>query len=129
MVAVEEVGGTGHTVAGFFAEAPLGRQVYDAVAGLVDELGPATVRVTKSQVAFRHRKPFCWLWLPGAYLARPGAEVVVSVALAREDTDPRWKETVQVTPHRWMHHLEVHDVGDLDAQLRGWLAEAYDLAA
>ena len=112
----------------FFAGAPLGRQVYGEVAAIVDGIGPATVRVTKSQVAFRRRTGFCWVWLPGRYLSNPGAEVVVSLALGREDASSRWKEVAQVAGH-WMHHLEVHDIADLDADVVGLLAEAYASAA
>jgi hypothetical protein len=116
------------TLEEFFHDVPLGRKVYDAVAGLVDGLGPATVRVTKSQVAFRRRTGFGWVWLPGTYLPHPAADVVLSVGLARQDPSPRWKQTVQVSPTRWMHHLEVRDLADLDAEVEGWLAEAYELA-
>ena len=44
-----------------------------------------TVQVSRSQVALRRRRGFGWLWLPGRYLARPGAEVVLTVALGRRE--------------------------------------------
>lgn len=113
----------------FFAEEPLGTQVYDALVRVVDDLGPATVRVTKSQVAFRRRTGFCWVWLPGMYLRRPGAQVVISLALGHEDTSPRWKQVTQVGDRRWMHHLEVRSADDVDGELVTWLAAAYALAA
>ena len=113
----------------FFAEEPLGTQVYDALVRVVDDLGPATVRVTKSQVAFRRRTGFCWVWLPGMYLRRPGAQVVISLALGHEDTSPRWKQVTQVGDRRWMHHLEVRSADDVDGELATWLAAAYALAA
>jgi hypothetical protein len=112
----------------FFRDRLLGRQVYEAVAGFVDELGPATVRVTRSQVAFRRATGFCWVWLPGLYLRNPAAEVVVSVALEREDESDRWKQVVQVANRRWMHHLEVADPSELDAMFAALLAEAYEAA-
>lgn len=112
-------------VEGFFGDAVLGRQVYDALGALVDDLGPATVRVTRSQVAFRRRTGFCWVWLPGRYLARPAAEVVVSVALPRRDDSDRWKEVVPVGGGRWMHHLEVRSVAGLDDDVAARVAEAY----
>ncbi len=115
-------------VEAYFAASPLGRQVYDAVAALVDEMGPATVRVSRSQVAFRRRRGFCWIWLPGRYLSHPGAEVVLSCALGRQDPDPRWKEVVQVGGGRWMHHLEMRASDDIDRQVAAWLAEAYQQA-
>lgn len=113
----------------FFAEEPLGTQVYHALVRVVDDLGPTTVRVTKSQVAFRRRTGFCWVWLPGMYLRRPGAQVVISLALGHEDTSPRWKQVTQVGDRRWMHHLEVRSADDVDGELATWLAAAYALAA
>jgi len=109
MVAVER-----GSVEDFFHDVPLGRRVYDELVRLVDGHGPATARVTKSQVAFVRRRGFCWVWLPPMYLSHPGVDVVVSVALDRPDPSPRWKQTVHVGGH-WMHHLEVHDVAEIDA--------------
>lgn len=112
----------------FFSSSAPGLEVYDAVAALVDGLGPATVRVTRSQVSFRRRVAFGWLWLPGAYLSRPRVEVVLSVALDRSDDSQRWKEVAHVRPDRWMHHLEVSGLADLDDEVEGWVGEAYRLA-
>jgi hypothetical protein len=112
----------------FFGPVALGRRVYAALAALVDELGPSTVRVTRSQVAFCRATGFCWVWLPGTYLTHPAAEVVVSIALPRQDTSPRWKESVRVSGTRWMHHLEMRAPGDVDAEVAAWLAEAYEAA-
>jgi hypothetical protein len=98
--------------------------VYARVRELLDRAGPYEVRVSKSQVAFRRRRGFAYLWLPGQYLRQPAAEVVLSVVLGRRDDSPRWKEVVQPSPHHWMHHLEVTDLGALDGELEAWLREA-----
>lgn len=121
-----EVEPGGDAVAEFFADVPLGQDVYDVLAGVVDGAGPATVRVTRSQVGFRRRTGFCWVWLPGRYLRAPAAQVVVSIALGRRDGSTRWKQVARVTGRRWMHHLEVHDVAELDDEVAGWVAEAYE---
>lgn len=128
----------------FCSGVPLARQVYDAVVNLVDDLdasadpdeGPVTVKVSKSQIAFRRRTGFCWVWLPGRYLTHPAAEVVLSVALDRRDPSPRWKEVVQVGGRRWMHHLEVQALDEADpagppgadTEVAAWVTEAYHLA-
>jgi hypothetical protein len=62
------------------------------------------------------------------YLSHPTADVVVSVALPHEDRSPRWKERLLVGGRHWMHHLEVHDLADVDDEVAGWLAEAYEAA-
>lgn len=82
------------------------------------------MRVSKSQVALRRRRGFAYLWLPGQYLSRPGAEVVLSIALRRRIESPRWKEVVEPKPGQWMHHLEIRDASDVDQEVTGWLHEA-----
>ena len=147
MVAVER-----GSVEDFFHDAPLGRSVYDELVRLVDGLGPATARITKSQVAFRRRGGFCWVWLPPMYLSHPGADVVVSVALDRPDrvthvatlcsaakfgTAEAWQERaalvraegmtpmLESTPARWFGPA-IRSADDGDARMQAILT---DLAA
>jgi hypothetical protein len=108
--------------------ADLAAEVYDALVGVVDDAGPATLRVSRTQLAFRRRTGFCWLWLPGAHLGRPLPVVVVSVALDHPDDSPRWKQVVRVGGRRWMHHLEVRSAGEVDEEVARWVAQAYELA-
>ena len=112
------------TVDAFFEGAPVARLVFDRLRTVVEGLGPCTVRVTRSQVAFRRRRGFAYLWIPGRYLSRTQAPVVVSIALDHELHSPRFKEVVEPSPGHWMHHLEVHDPEDLDDEVVGWLAQA-----
>jgi hypothetical protein len=53
---------------------------------------------------------------------------VLSLGLPTCLDSPRFKEVVEPTPGRWMHHLEVPDPAVLDAEVAGWLAAAYDAA-
>jgi len=48
----------------------------------------------------------------------------VSIALGRRVDSARFKQVVQVSPHHWMHHLEVRSAEDLDEQVAVWLAES-----
>jgi hypothetical protein len=111
-------------VAAFFAGHPMARSVFDRVEAVVAGAGGCTVRVSTSQVAFRRRRGFAYLWLPGRYLTRPSAQVVLTVALGRRDSSPRWKEVVHPARAHWMHHLEVHDPAEIDEEVAGWLREA-----
>ena len=90
----------------------------------VSDLGEISVRVTKSQVAFRRRKGFAYLWRPGQYLASD-VPAVVSIALDHEVESERFKEVAHPAPTVWMHHLEIRDPGEVDDEVRGWLADAY----
>jgi hypothetical protein len=107
---------------------PLALAVLARVRAALDELGPYDVRVSKSQIAFRRRRGFAYLWLPGRYLRKPTAEVVLSLALGRHDPSPRFKQVVRASPAHWMHHLEVHGVDELDDEVVDWLREAAERA-
>ena len=103
---------------------PRGLSVCRAVQRAVGEIGPATVRVTTSQVAFRRRKGFAFVWRPGQYVDSE-VPAVLSVALPHEVRSDRFKQVVHPAPGVWMHHLELHHPGEIDDEVRAWLAEAY----
>lgn len=109
----------------FLAGHPLGLAALAWVRRQLASEGTFTERVGRSQVAFRRSRGFAWLWLPGQYLTRPGADAVLSLALGRAVESPRFKEVVHPSPSHWMHHLEVKAVTDLDEEVATWLREAY----
>ncbi len=98
--------------------------VYEAVSERLAGLGSFEVRTTKSQIAFRCRRGFAYLWRPGQYLRHPAAEVVLSIVLGRHDASPRFKEVAHPSPRHWMHHLEVHGPDEIDDEVTAWLREA-----
>ncbi len=112
------------TVDEFFAGDAFGAGVYAKVSAVLDAIGPYTVRATKSQIAFRNRRGFAYLWRPGIYLKHPTADIVLSIALGRHDLSSRFKQVAHPAPNQWMHHLEIFDVSDIDDQVVGWLREA-----
>ena len=107
-----------------FAGHPLALAVFFRVRSVLENLGPVEIRTTKSRVAFRRKRGFAYLWLPGQYLARPAADVVLSIALGRHEPSPRFKEVAHPSPKHWMHHLEIGDPDDIDDEVAGWLREA-----
>lgn len=108
----------------FFAGHPAALAVFFRVRLVLELLGPVDIRTTKSQVAFRRTRGFAYLWLPGQYLARPAADVVLSIALGRPDPSPRFKEVVHPSPKHWLHHLEIQDADAVDDEVVSWLREA-----
>jgi len=112
----------------FFAGHDDSRRVFEAVQEAVAQAGPADVRVTKSQVAFRRRTGFAFVWMPDMYL-RPGdVPLVLTVGLRRRDGSPRWKQIVEPAPGRFTHHVELRDPSEVDDEVRAWLAEAWAAA-
>jgi hypothetical protein len=96
--------------------------------GLVASIGDPQMRATRSQVAFRRRRAFAWAWMPGKYLQGRVAPLVLTVALPARDGSPRWKQVVEPAPGRFIHHLELWKVNDLDGEVADWLRQAWEAA-
>lgn len=116
------------TVERYFAGAPDALGLYQAAERMAAEPGPHEVRVGKSQISFRRRRGYAYLWRPGVYVNSP-VPLVLSLALPRNLGSPRFKQVVHPAKGTWMHHLELTDSSQLDAEVRGWLLEAYEAAA
>ncbi len=117
------------TVDEFFAGREASRHIFDALRAAIKALGPADIRVSKSQVAFRRDKAFAWAWIPDMYLRGRHAPLVLTLSLNRRDDSPRWNEIAEPSPGRFTHHLELHSASAIDAQVRHWLQEAWQAAA
>jgi hypothetical protein len=112
----------------FFAGHDDARQIFEAVLSAVARAGPADLRVGKSQIAFRRRIAFAWVWMPEKYLKREAAPLVLTVGLRRRDPSPRWKQVVEPAPGRFTYHLELCAPEDVDAEVAIWLREAWEQA-
>jgi hypothetical protein len=104
------------------------RPIFEALKDYIELLGTVNLHITKSQIAFYHRKAFAWAWIPSRYLPQAVAPLVLSLSLHRRDQSKRWKEIVEPAAGRFMHHLELFSDDQLDVQLLGWLQEAFILA-
>lgn len=114
-------------VGAVFEGHPEGLAVLRAVEEAVAGLGEVTVREGRSQVAFRRRKGFAYVWRPGQYV-RSEVPAVLSIALPAELASDRFKEVAHPAPGVWMHHLELRSPDQVDDEVRGWLAEAHGAA-
>jgi len=117
------------TLTEFFKGYKESRPLFDVVLSVIESIGPAALRVTKSQISFRRRTAFAWAWIPGRYLRGRPAPLVLTVALRHRDRSARWKEVVEPAPGRFTHHLELRTVEEIDQQVEDWLALAWEQAA
>ena len=104
---------------------PDGLAICRRVQEVLSALGEVSVVVSKSQVSFRRRKAFAFVWRPGQYVSS-GVPAVLSISLPREIGSDRFKEIAHPAKTVWMHHLELRDVSEVDDQVCGWLADAYE---
>ena len=113
----------------FFAGHEDSRPIFEALRKAIEDSGPVEMRVTKSQVAFCHRKAFAWAWVPDRYLHGKHAPLVLTLSFRYRDSSPRWKEIVEPAQGRFTHHLELYSTADLDDEVRSWLRAAWAAAA
>lgn len=109
----------------YFKGYPESRRLFEALREMIENIGPAEIRVTKSQVTFYRGKALAWVWIPGKYLRRRSAPLVLTLGFNHKDPSPRWKEIVEPAPGRFTHHLELHSPADIDDEGHVWLCEAW----
>jgi hypothetical protein len=111
-----------------FAHRPVALELYERVKSMIERIGPVETRTTKSQVSFRRRGGFAYLWLPPAWTRPQPAELVLSIALDHLDASKRFKQVSHPAKAVWMHHLELRTPEELDQEIAGWLREAFHRA-
>ena len=118
----------GTIVKEFFAEREESRQIFEAVSDAIEAIGPAELRISKSQISFRRRKAFASVWMPSQYVSGKVAPLVLTLSFRNRSASPRWKEIVEPAPGRFTHHLELYSTGDIDDEVRAWLQDAWKAA-
>lgn len=114
-----------------FAGSAQGSLLYEAVAALINVVAggtPVEVRPSKSQVTFRLRRGFAYIWRPDMYV-RTDVPAVLSIALPQPLQSSRFKQVVHPGANVWMHHLELRELSDVDGEVREWLELAFAAAA
>lgn len=101
----------------FFTNFPRSLDFYTTVENAIIALGPYSVKVTKSQIAFLVDKPFACVWIPGRYQKGNTAPLVLSLPLSYRDETVVWKEVYQVRKSAYMNHKELWTAEDLDQKL------------
>jgi Domain of unknown function (DUF5655) len=96
---------------------------------MLANIGPTEMRISKRQIAFWRRKAVARVWIPGRYLRRGVAPLVLTLGFDHRDPSARWKEIVEPAPGLFTHHLELKSKGDIDDQVRAWLQQAWINAA
>ena len=96
------------------------RPVFDALLAAVEENGPVTVNATKSRITFQVRMRFGGVEKPRReHLV---AHFVLTRALASERLRAEF-----IAPIYYVHRVRLTAGEEIDAELRRWYAEAYQV--
>ena len=105
----------------FAAASPALRAAFDAFVAAAREHGDVTLNATKSRITLQARFRF-------AGVERPRRDhLVAHFVLTRPVRSARLSRVEYVPPSYYVHKLRLHGPEDVDAELRGWLAEAYQV--
>jgi len=101
-------------------KSPASRSTYEKVVAETRELGPFDVEEKKTSLHLKHGRAFA-----GVHPRATG--IILNLVLDAPVKSPRVHKSEQVSANR--HHVEfkLEDPAEVDAQLIGWIKEAYAL--
>lgn len=84
------------------------------------------IKVQKTQISFYNRRMFACISFAGVRKKsmRPDYYIVITFGLEHEVQSPRIDVATEAQPNRWMHHVLISDVSEIDEELMGWIKEA-----
>jgi hypothetical protein len=108
----------------FFAAAkPELRPLFDRFVAAARESGPVAVNATKSRVTLQARARFAGIDSPRR------DHLVANFVLTTPVQSARLTRVDYVPPYYYVHRLRLREPADIDAELRRWLAQAYQVGA
>jgi hypothetical protein len=102
----------------FFEGRDEAHQLFHKVLSEVAKAGPFDLAATKSRVSLVARTRFAW-----CHEANEDGSIWLGFLLPRRVDSPRMRSGP--VGQRWSHHVKLAGPQDLDAELVGWLHEAY----
>jgi hypothetical protein len=94
--------------------------VFEAIMRALRASGPVQVAPTKTSINLLSGTSLGALSLHRDYVG-------LGLVLARRLDSPRVQGVLQVSPRSYAHRIRVGSVGEVDAELRAWLREAYQV--
>ncbi len=117
---------TNKEIEAFFAGKIEAKALFMAVDRKIRSIGPAIIKVSKTQISFATRTQFAWVWMPQPTdRKRPMHSLVLSFGCGRQIVHDQIVEAIEPYPGRWTHHVIIAEEADLTAAVDAWLREAY----
>ena len=105
----------------FFAGREPQRALYRAFLAFVERCGPVTVNINKTRISFQGRARFACV----NRVTRDG--LACHIWLKRRLESPRFTRIEHLPPTDYVHNFKLTQVSDLDEEMAGWVAEAYEV--
>ena len=105
----------------FQGREPSVRATYDAILKAARSLGSVREEPKKTSIHLCRSTAF-------AGIAAQRSALVLTLKSAKDIAHPRIRRREQASAHRWHVEIKLEQPAEVDAQLKRWLAEAYELA-
>jgi len=110
-----------HSVAEHFAgKSPAVRATYDRLLAAARALGTVEEEAKKTSIHLVHKTAF-------AGVATRRESLILTLKAAHDIASPRIVKHEQASANRWHLEVKLADPGEVDAELTGWLEEAFAL--
>lgn len=110
------------TVAQFFeGKSPHLKALYKDYVAFVRRCGPFKIDPAKTRISFQTRVRFAGV--AGA----TKDSLIIGFWLKRRVDSPRFARVEHLPPNNWVYRIKLRDSRELDAELLGWLREAYQV--
>ena len=116
----------------FFEQQPEALSLYEVFEKAVVNRYPDTkIKVQKTQISFSNKHIFACASLLHVKKKKelPDPYLVITLGMPYPLDSPRVAVKTEPYPGRWTTHIVIGKQEDVDEELLGWLAEAYDFAA
>jgi hypothetical protein len=111
-----------HDVSNHFeSRSPKVRQIYDRLLETAGALGPFEEDPKKTSIHLNRKAAF-------AGVATRKESLILTLKSARDLQSPRISKHERASANRWHLEVKLSDPADVDAELIGWLKDAYDIS-
>ena len=100
-------------------------------AAVLAEFPDVKIKVSKTQISFSNKQGFAFVSFNPCRRAkeRPAIWMTISFGLGYQKQSPRIDVATEPYPGRWIHHVMVGSVDEIDEELMAWLMEAAAFSA
>lgn len=106
----------------FVGKEPATRKIYDRLLKASSRFGAVTEDPKKTSIHLVNRTAF-------AGVATQKSSVILTIKSQRKLDSPRIKKTQQASARRFYHYIKLSSPAEVDAEVAGWLKDAYELSA
>ena len=115
----------------FFDRYPDAIPLYEKFEKCVEDLVPEVrIKVQKTQISFYNRHMFACVSFARVRRKKdcPDCYIVVTFGLEHKAESPRIDIATEPYPNRWIHHVLISELEEIDDELMGWIREAAEFS-